>query len=566
MDGLIALALAKKYANNKISELPTGFTIKPSVPTYADLPMSGNNPGDVREVLDTEIHYFWDGVGWEQLHSVIEMDTELDEHSTNAVENKAIYKGILWEKGTGDNSAQLKNATNSAEGDYSTAEGLNTLAKSDYSHTEGWATRTIVDTSDPATGGHASHAEGSHTVAKGAASHAEGNSTESMGWYSHAEGSGSVSGGISSHAEGDGAITNNYAEHAEGTYNKSTASSSVSAKDGTLHSVGIGTSMSTRKNAHEIMQNGDQYIIGVGDYDGTNHADADTVQDVIEGKQDKDPDAEVGAVAIFNNEGSTVGSGVVMEEAEGMDILISTDSTAATDEQIPTALWVKTNAQGKAVVVGSSTTTLVEGYAVPILTKIQFMELYNATLNGINGIIMESLGANYYYVGQARHRMIDSVTELRISTNIQNALFVDYVYRDDTDAITINGSAQTVTATDKLSWDGKADVESITKTTDRDATLTNHDTVVFTTQMSGINIDFDISEDEDSTDYLTGFLVKPYGSFIFQYSVPENFSLVWQDGAPLFESGGIYECSFRCTWIEDSSGNIIISGKWSRIA
>ena len=88
-----------------------------------------------------------------------------------------------------------------------------------------------------------------------------------MGMYSHAEGSGSISGGRSSHAEGDSTITNNVAEHAEGSYNKS-----HSIKDGdtlnTIHSIGIGTSMSNRKNAVEVMDNGNMYILNVGGYDG----------------------------------------------------------------------------------------------------------------------------------------------------------------------------------------------------------------------------------------------------------------------------------------------------------
>lgn len=106
-----------------------------------------------------------------------------------------------------------------------------------------------------------------------------------MGMYSHAEGSGTISGGRSSHAEGDGTITNNVAEHAEGSYNKS-----HSTKDGdsqnTLHSVGIGTSMANRKNAVEVMQNGDQYVLGIGGYDGQAIDEAKTVQEVVNGKQD----------------------------------------------------------------------------------------------------------------------------------------------------------------------------------------------------------------------------------------------------------------------------------------
>ena len=215
-----------------------------------------------------------------------------DENGPRARIGSAIYgdsspESSLWESGSGDHSVQTKDAGNFAEGDFSVAEGLNTIARSDFSHTEGWVTRTIIDTTDPDTHGHASHAEGSHTIAKGAASHAEGNTTESIGWYSHAEGSGCVSGGNSSHAEGDGTLTNNFAEHAEGTYNKSTPSSSSKAKDGTLHSVGIGTAMNNRKNAYEVMQNGDIYVIGIGGYDGTNVSEAQTLQEVIKSLLDK---------------------------------------------------------------------------------------------------------------------------------------------------------------------------------------------------------------------------------------------------------------------------------------
>lgn len=102
--------------------------------------------------------------------------------------------------------------------------------------------------------------------------------------YSFAEGYNCEASGIASHAEGNSTVTNNYAEHAEGSYNKSTPSTNSSASDGTLHSVGIGNSMVNRKNAFEIMQNGDAYLLGVGNYDGTNPTEANTIQDIINNK------------------------------------------------------------------------------------------------------------------------------------------------------------------------------------------------------------------------------------------------------------------------------------------
>ena len=63
----------------------------------------------------------------------------------------------------------------------------------------------------------------------------------------------------------------NQAEHAQGQYNKSNkAISSFGNAGNTIHSIGIGTAESNRKNAVEVMQNGRVFINGIGGYDGTN--------------------------------------------------------------------------------------------------------------------------------------------------------------------------------------------------------------------------------------------------------------------------------------------------------
>lgn len=116
-------------------------------------------------------------------------------------------------------------------------------------------------------------------VASGIASHAEGFGNKALGMGSHVEGNLSIANGIAAHAEGGETIANNNGEHAEGVYNKS--NSGETPADKTQHSIGIGTSDNGRKNAVEVMQNGDVYINGVGSYDGTNYADAQTLQEVI---------------------------------------------------------------------------------------------------------------------------------------------------------------------------------------------------------------------------------------------------------------------------------------------
>lgn len=115
-------------------------------------------------------------------------------------------------------------------------------------------------------------------------------STGTAADYSHAEGYKTSTQGKASHAEGDSTVTNNPAEHAEGRYNRSNMDGTPAGN--TLHSIGIGNASGEipggeRKNAIEVMQNGDTYVVGVGDYNGKNYADATTLQETINSKQIK---------------------------------------------------------------------------------------------------------------------------------------------------------------------------------------------------------------------------------------------------------------------------------------
>ena len=147
----------------------------------------------------------------------------------------------------------------SATGTRSVAEGQNTTASANYSH-----------------------AEGGSTKASGGASHAEGFGTTARGYHSHAEGDNTTASGDTSHAEGYHTTARNEFEHAEGRYNVSNSTTTEYGSSGnTQHSVGIGPSPYDRKNAFEIMQNGDAYLYGVGGYTGTTINSQWTLQSVI---------------------------------------------------------------------------------------------------------------------------------------------------------------------------------------------------------------------------------------------------------------------------------------------
>ena len=162
-----------------------------------------------------------------------------------------------------------------AEGDYSHAEGNSTTAEGNCSHAEGQGTTAS---------GANSHAEGYETTASGDCSHAEGQSTTASGVWSHAEGLRTKASGNCSHVEGNFTVALNTYEHAEGTFNNSNKGNTDDLK--TRHSVGIGIDDSNRRNAHEIMANGDHYVYGLGGYDGTNAVEdtSKTLQEVINNK------------------------------------------------------------------------------------------------------------------------------------------------------------------------------------------------------------------------------------------------------------------------------------------
>ena len=161
----------------------------------------------------------------------------------------------------GNSTQALVNATH-AEGDSTTASG-------EAAHSEGYNTTAS---------GNQAHAEGYNTEATANQAHAEGKYTEATSENAHAEGNHTTANGNASHTEGYYTVANNNVEHAEGQYNVSNKASTTFGNAGnTIHSVGIGTS-NARKNAFEIMQNGDAYLLGIGGYDGTNPASAQTVQ------------------------------------------------------------------------------------------------------------------------------------------------------------------------------------------------------------------------------------------------------------------------------------------------
>ena len=112
------------------------------------------------------------------------------------------------------------------------------------------------------------------------------NGTECVanGENSHAEGFGTIADGVNSHTEGIFTQAYNIGEHAQGKFNVS-HTRGEQPEGNTIISVGIGVD-SDRKNAFEITQNGDIYIYGLGNYNGTeiksdNNPEIKTLQEIL---------------------------------------------------------------------------------------------------------------------------------------------------------------------------------------------------------------------------------------------------------------------------------------------
>ena len=110
--------------------------------------------------------------------------------------------------------------------------------------------------------GNYSVAEGLNTIASGVYSHAEGSDTTASGNYSHAEGWGTIASGSNSHSQNRMTIAAKSSQTALGTYNIEDASDTTTHPSGTTSYgqyaviVGNGTSSDARSNALTVDWNG----------------------------------------------------------------------------------------------------------------------------------------------------------------------------------------------------------------------------------------------------------------------------------------------------------------------
>lgn len=191
-------------------------------------------------------------------------------------------------------------------GNYSHAEGLDSVARGNTSHAEGLSSQAIGDSS---------HAEGQTTTTVGSGSHAEGGFTTAIGNYSHAEGLSGTASEIGSHAEGITTVASGSASHAEGFFTRAIGSYSHAEGENTeasgnngSHAEGSGTIAS---GAHSHAEG--EGTIASGGY---SHAEGDST--LAEGPGSHAEGTQTRALAADSHaEGNQTIAGAAYTHAEG---------------------------------------------------------------------------------------------------------------------------------------------------------------------------------------------------------------------------------------------------------
>ena len=212
---------------------------------------------------------FLDQTGISVIWSKIENNYPTNEDLTNVInaidETKADKDELVGQK---KSKGEIFNdyVNNTAQGNYSHAEGQFSHADGNYSHAEGYSSDASGDYS---------HAEGYEAIASGDYSHAEGYYSEASGDYSHVEGCDTVASGNYSHAEGCGAVARSEYQHVQGKYNIGDTENKYA------HIVGNGTKPQIRSNAHTLDWEGNVWFAGDIKIGGTNYDEGFSVPYVV---------------------------------------------------------------------------------------------------------------------------------------------------------------------------------------------------------------------------------------------------------------------------------------------
>lgn len=114
------------------------YRLMSPVATYADLPMDGNENGDVRNVIDTGMNYVWDGEEWDALGGLLDLTNYVTQTQfTTALSDMATQTWVSQQ--LANVSVDLSGYYTAEEVDWQIGQAITGLA------TQAWVTQQLAD-------------------------------------------------------------------------------------------------------------------------------------------------------------------------------------------------------------------------------------------------------------------------------------------------------------------------------------------------------------------------------------------------------------------------------------
>ena len=102
--------------------------------------------------------------------------------------------------------------------------------------------------------------------------------------------------------------------------------------------------------------------------------------------------------------------------------------------------------------------------------------------------------------------------------------------------------------------------ENAVATETTEVNLTNHKTFAVSGTPSALTVN--LSAPTTGKEYLVGINFIAGADFALTQNAPEGYSIVWSD-EPTWTAGKVYEVLYRCLWLTDGNGNVMISARFS---
>ena len=272
-------------------------------------------------------------------------------------------------------------------------------------------------------------------------------------------------------------VAYNYAEAAFGTYNLSNSN--------TFFSVGIGNDDNNRKNAFEILDNGNAYLIDVGNYNGKNLASATSLQEIVNGHYH-----ELGII-----QPASQGD---INFAYALVSLTTTNPGLAKDHTI------------SYTVVGLPTLTYINNFVnTTIADTLDFDNTGTNTVN--NSVVITntylSSNGNYSYTYSS---LTSSASGILSNLNPSNKQSLSNILNPDSVSKGVDVITGITVTTDKLETKISYTYTSLYASKDHHSTESAHDANISTTLITNVNLSVG-GELSYTTVSLTGDGSKPKG-------------------------------------------------------